>query len=176
MAVTAQTVWKADPIHPKLTFTVTHFGINDIFGLFQKFEASATSSKPDFSDAVFDLSTNVSSINTEVKMRDDDLRSTRFFDVEKFPKMTFTSSSIKESGKNRFKLPGDLTMHGITKPVTMDLWFRGIINDTISKTTKAGFQLTGSLNRADFNIGSIFPFKEISNDVRIKADGEFIKQ
>jgi polyisoprenoid-binding protein YceI len=58
----------------------------------------------------------------------------------------------------------------------MDLWFRGIVNDTISKTTKAGFQLTGSLNRADFNIGSIFPFKEISNEVRIKADGEFIKQ
>jgi hypothetical protein len=53
----------------------------------------------------------------------------------------------------------------------MDLWFRGIVNDTISKTTKAGFQLTGSLNHADFNIGSIFPFKEISNEVRIKADG-----
>jgi len=176
MAVTAQTVSKADPLHSKLTFTVTHFGINDIFGLFQKFEASATSSKPDFSDAVFDLSADVSSINTEVKMRDDDLRSTRFFDVEKFPKMTFISSSIKKSAKNRFKLSGDLTMHGITKPVTMDLWFRGIVNDTISKTTKAGFQLTGSLNRADFNIGSIFPFKEISNEVRIKADGEFIKQ
>ncbi|HXS55540.1 MAG TPA: YceI family protein [Hanamia sp.] len=176
IAVTAQTLWKADPMHSKLTFTVTHFGINDIFGLFQKFDATATSSRPDFSDAVFDLSADVASINTEVKMRDDDLRSARFFDAEKFPKMTFKSSSIKAAGKNRFKLSGDLTMHGITKSVTMDLWFRGIVNDTISKTTKAGFQLTGTLNRADFKIGNVFPFNEISNDVRIKADGEFIKQ
>ena len=125
MAVTAQTVWKADPMHFKLTFTVTHFGINDIFGLFQKFEAGATSSKPDFSGAVFDLSADVSSINTEVKMRDDDLRSARFFDMEKYPRMTFKSSSIKKSGNNRYKLSGDLNMHGITKPVTMGLMVSG---------------------------------------------------
>ncbi len=176
VAVIGQTVWKADPMHSKLTFTVTHFGINDIFGLFQKFEVTATAKKPDFSDAVFDLTADAASINTEVKMRDDDLRSARFFDVEKFPDITFKSSSIRKSGKDRYKLSGDLTMHGITRMVTMNLWFRGIMYDTISKTTRAGFQLTGNLNRADFNIGSIFPFKEISNDVRIKADGEFIKQ
>lgn len=170
------TTWKADPNHSKLTFTVVHLGINDVFGLFQKFECRATSTKPDFSDAVFKLSADAASINTEVKMRDDDLRSPRFFDVAKYPTITYRSTSIAKAGENRYKLTGNLTMHGITKPVVMDLWFRGTIYDSISKSTKTGFQLTGILKRSDFNIGPIFPFTEISNEIRIKADGEFIKQ
>lgn len=175
--VLAQTItWKADPMHSKLTFTVVHLGINDVFGLFQKFEASAKSSQPDFSDAVFELSADVSSINTEVKMRDDDLRSARFFEVAKYPLMTYKSTSIAKTAKDKYKLTGNLTIHGITKPVIMDLWFRGTIDDAISKTRKTGFQLTGILKRSDFNIGPIFPYTEISNEVRIKADGEFIKQ
>jgi polyisoprenoid-binding protein YceI len=172
----AQTTWKDDPWHSKLTFTVVHKGINDIFGLFQKFEATVTASQPDFSDAVFTLSADVSSINTEVKMRDDDLRSPNFFDAAKYPFMTFKSTSILPTGeKNKYKLSGDLTLHGVTKPVTMDLWFRGTIEDAMSKKTKAGFQLTGILNRADFNVGPPSG-ADISADVRIKADGEFIKQ
>ncbi len=175
-SLVAQSTWKADPMHSKLTFTVTHMGISDIFGLFQKFDVTATASQPDFSDAVFELSTDMASINTEVKMRDDDLRSPRFFDVEKFPEMTFKSTSIEKLGENRYKLSGNLAMHGITKPVTMDLWYRGTINDAMSKKTKSGFQLTGTLKRSDFNVGPLFPTTAIGDDVRIKADGEFIKQ
>jgi len=82
----AQTsIWKDDPMHSKLTFTVVHRGFSDIFGLFQKFDATITSSKVDFSDAMFTLSVDVSSVNTEVKMRDDDLRSKNFFEVAKYP-------------------------------------------------------------------------------------------
>src|ERR1700676_326809 len=129
----AQTTWKDDPWHSKLTFTVVHKGFNDIFGLFQKFEATVTASQPDFSDAVFTLSADVSSINTEVKMRDDDLRSPNFFDAAKYPIMTFKSTSILPSGeKSKYKLTGDLTLHGVTKPVTMDLWFRRTIEDAMS--------------------------------------------
>jgi polyisoprenoid-binding protein YceI len=73
------TTWKDDPQHTKLTFTVTHQGLSSVFGLFQKFNVSITSSKPDFSDAMFELSADVASINTEVKMRDDNLRSPNFF-------------------------------------------------------------------------------------------------
>ncbi|WEK20943.1 MAG: YceI family protein [Candidatus Pedobacter colombiensis] len=170
-----QTILKADPMHSKLTFTVEHFGISDVFGLFQKFDVTVTSSKPDFSDAVFELSTDLASINTEVKMRDDDLRSPHFFDVEKYPLMTFKSTSIKKDGKDRYKLTGNLTMHGVTKPVTMDLWYRGTMLDQMSKKQRYGFQLAGTLNRYDFNIGPSYPEIAISNLVRIKADGEFIK-
>jgi polyisoprenoid-binding protein YceI len=77
--------------------------------------------------------------------------------------------------KDRFKITGNLTMHGVTKSVTMDLWFRGIIYDSMSKKDKAGFQLTGILNRTDFHVGPPDPL-DISTDVMIRADGEFFKQ
>ncbi|WP_026770268.1 YceI family protein [Asinibacterium sp. OR53] len=171
------TTWKDDPWHSKLTFTVTHQGFSSIFGLFQKFDVTISASKPDFSDAVFTLSADVASINTEVKMRDDDLRSPHFFDAIKYPAMTFKSTSIINTTgmKDRFKITGNLTLHGVTKTVTMELWYRGTHEDPMSKKTKAGFQLTGVINRSDFNVGPATPF-DISNDVMIKADGEFIKQ
>jgi polyisoprenoid-binding protein YceI len=170
------TTWKDDPDHSKLTFVVTHRGFSSIFGLFQKFDATVTSSKPDFSDAMFELSTDVASINTEVKMRDEHLRSPDFFNVAKYPTMTFKSTSIVNTTgmKNRFKITGDLTMHGVTKSVTMDLWFRGTVDDATPKKTKAGFQLTGVISRVDFGIGPKDPF-DISTEVMIKADGEFFK-
>lgn len=173
----AQTTWKDDPWHSKLTFTVTHQGFSSVFGLFQKFEVTIITSKPDFSDAAFTLSVDVASVNTEVKMRDDDLRSPNFFDAVKYPVMTFESTSIINTTgmKDRFKIIGNLTLHGVTKTVTMDLWYRGTHEDAISKKTKAGFQITGIINRSDFNVGPVDPF-DISNDIMIKADGEFIKQ
>ena len=171
------TTWKDDPWHSKLTFTVTHQGFSSVFGLFQKFEVTIISSKPDFSDAAFALSVDVASVNTEVKMRDDDLRSPNFFDVAKYPVMTFKSTSIINTTgmKDRFSIIGDLTLHGVTKTVTMDLWYRGTHEDAKSKKTKAGFQVTGNINRSDFNVGPPGPF-DISTEIMIKADGEFIKQ
>src|SRR6516164_5359337 len=149
----AQTTWKDDPWHSKLTFTVTHQGFSSVFGLFQKFDITVVSSKPDFSDAVFTLSVDVASVNTEVKMRDDDLRSPNFFDVAKYPVMTFKSTSIINTTGivDRFKIVGDLTIHGVTQTVSMEMWYRGTHDDAMSKKTKAGFQLTGTINRSDFS-------------------------
>ena len=98
----AQTTWKADPMHSKLTFSTVHNGISDIVGLFKTFEITATTTKTDFSDAVFELSTDVASINTEVEMRDQHLRSDEFFDVENYPKMTFKSTSIQKTEKDKY--------------------------------------------------------------------------
>ena len=172
----AQTTWKADPMHSKLTFTVTHLGIADVAGLFKTFDVTAVANQPNFSDAVFELSVDVASINTEVQMRDDHLKSPDFFEVEKYAKMTFKSTAIKKSGNNKYQLTGNLTLHGVTKQVTMNLWYRGTIENPQSKAITSGFQLTGVLKRSDFNIGSKFPAPMISDEVQIKADGEFIKQ
>jgi polyisoprenoid-binding protein YceI len=166
--------WKGDPAHSRLSFAVTHLGISEITGAFKSFEVSVTANEANFSDAVFDLSVDVASIDTEVEKRDNHLRSPDFFEAEKFPKMTFRSKSIEAAGKDRYKLTGDLTMHGQTKPVEMNLWYRGTA--TNQKNTTAGFQLTGTLKRSDFGIGAKFPGPMISDEVAIKADGEFIKQ
>jgi len=175
-SIFAQTKWNADPMHSKLTFSVTHMGISDVDGLFNKFQATATADKADFSDAVFELSVEVPSINTQVEMRDNHLKSADFFEVEKYPTMTFKSTSIKKVSKDKYKLSGDLTLHGITKPVTMDLWYRGTNVDKDSKKATSGFQLTGVIKRSDFNIGPKFPAPILSDEVKIKADGEFISE
>ena len=175
-AIFAQTKWNADLNHSKLTFSVTHMGISDVDGLFNKFEASAIANKADFSDAVFELSVEVPSINTQVEMRDNHLRSADFFEVEKYPSMTFKSTSITKVSKDRYKLNGNLTLRGITKPVTMDLWYRGTNVDAKTNKSTAGFQLTGIIKRSDFNVGPKFPAPMLSNEVKIKADGEFISE
>lgn len=171
----AQTSWKADPMHSRISFSITHLGIADVTGLFKTYKVTTSSTKADFSDAVFDLSVDVATIDTDIEMRDTHLKTPDFFDVAKFPKMTFKSTSIKKSSKNKYKLTGDLTLLGITKPVTMDLWYRGTTVNPQSKATTAGFLLTGSIKRSDFNLGAKYPASGLSDNVTIKADGEFIK-
>lgn len=174
--VFAQTTWTADPMHSKLSFGIAHLGISEVDGLFKKFDASVTANKADFSDAVFQLSVDVNSIDTEIEMRDNHLRSEDFFEVAKYPTMTFKSISIKAAGANKYKLTGNLTLHGVTKPVTMDLWYRGTVENPQNKQIIAGFQITGTIKRSDFGVGPKFQAPMLSDEVRIKADGEFIKK
>ncbi|TAM99215.1 MAG: YceI family protein [Chitinophagaceae bacterium] len=176
LSVFAQTSWKSDPNHSKLTFSTVHLGISDVAGLFNSFDATIIANKEDFSDAVFELFVDVKSINTEIEVRDNHLRSEDFFHVEKFPIMTYKSTSIQKVGTDRYKIIGNLALHGVTKEVVMDLWYRGTIENPQSKDITSGFQLTGTLKRSDFNIGPKFPKAMVSDEVKIKADGEFIRQ
>ena len=176
ISVFGQTTWKSDPMHSKLSFGITHLGISEIDGVFKTFDVTVVTNKPDFSDASFELSVDVKSIDTEIEMRDNHLRSADFFNVEKFPKLTFKSTSLKKKSKNKYKLTGDLTLLGITKPVTLDLWYRGSTINPMSKADVSGFQLTGNIKRSDFNVGPNFPAPMLSDVVRIKADGEFGKK
>ena len=171
----ALTTWQNDDPHSQLGFTVTHLGIADVSGTFNDIDVNVTSSKTDFSDAQFELTAKTASIDTRVEARNNHLKSADFFDVEKYPTMTFKSSTIKNAGKDQYKLSGNLTLHGITKPVTMDLVYKGTIENPMSKKQTAGFQITGVIKRSDFAIGEKFPAPMISNEVRIKADGEFIQ-
>ena len=176
LAFTTVNNWKVDNAHSKLAFAITHLGISEVTGLFKTFDVKVTTSKDDFSDAVFEMTTDVASIDTEVEMRDNHLKTADFFDVEKYPKMTFKSTSIQPAGKDKYKLNGNLTLHGVTKPVSMELWYRGTVENPMSKKPTSGFQVTGTIKRSDFGIGEKFPAPMLSDDVRIKADGEFTKQ
>jgi polyisoprenoid-binding protein YceI len=168
-------IWTNDDAHSQLSFTVSHLGIADVTGTFNDFDAKITSSKPDFSDATFELTAKTASIDTRVEDRDKHLKSADFFDVAKYPTLNFKSTSVKKQGKDKYKLNGNLTMNGVTKPVTLDLVYRGTVENPMSKKQTAGFQVTGTIKRSDFNFGSGFPAPMISDEVRIKADGEFIQ-
>jgi polyisoprenoid-binding protein YceI len=174
-SLSAQTTWNADPMHSRISFSITHLGIADVTGLFKTYAVTATTNKADFSDAVFELSVDVATIDTDIEMRDNHLKTPDFFDAERFPKMNFKSTSIKKISNGKYNLTGNLTLLGITKLVTMDLWYRGTTVNPQSKATTAGFQLLGSIKRSDFNLGQKFPAPGLSNKVSIKADGEFIR-
>lgn len=172
---TAVTPWQNDDPHSQLGFTVTHLGISDVSGTFNDFDVTVNSTKPDFSDASFELTAKVASVDTRVEARDNHLKSADFFDAEKYSTLSFKSTSLKKAGKNAYKLTGDLTLHGVTRPVTMDLLYKGTVANPMSKKQTAGFQLTGTIKRSDFGIGDKFPAAMISDEVRIKADGEFVQ-
>jgi polyisoprenoid-binding protein YceI len=174
-AVSAQSTWKVDKNHSKLTFTITHLAVSDVEGLFKDFDVTIVTTKPDFSDAKFTLVAQTATINTEIEKRDNHLKSADFFEVDKHPTMSFVSTGIaKGAGANRYKLKGNLTLHGVTKPVVMDLWYRGTIAGQGGKEV-AGFQLTGEIKRSDFSFGSKFGSPMLSDEVQIKANGEFSK-
>ena len=171
----AQGTWKVDKAHSHLTFTVTHLAVSDVDGTFKDFDAAITASKPDFSDAKFEFTANKASVNTGVDQRDTHLKSPDFFDVTKYPTVTFKTVSIKPATAGLYTLTGNLTLAGVTKPVTVDLWYRGTITNPMSKAPDAGFQVTGTIKRSDFNFGSKFGSPMLSDEVTFKAAGEFGK-
>ena len=168
-------IWRSDPPNSQLGFTVTYLGILDISGIFNDFKITVKTEKPDFSDAYFELSARVASIDTRLEERDDLLKTADFFDAEQYPTLTFESKSIKSTGKNKYKLTGDLTLHGITKSVTMDLLYRGTTENPGSKKQTAGFLITGSINRSDFGIATKYPSPILSEQIQINIDSEFIQ-
>lgn len=177
VGVFAQATWTQDPAHSILGFEVTHLGIADVPGHFSDFDVTITSSKDDFSDAVVELTAQTASIDTRVEQRNNHLKSEDFFHVAKFPAMTFKSTAIKKAGKNKYKLTGNLSLNGVTKPVTVTMEHRGTIpNPNANGAPVAGIKITGEIKRSDFNLGSGFPAPMISDEVIINADGEFGKK
>ncbi len=172
-AFTTVAVWKNDKAHSQLAFTVTHLDVSDVSGTFNDFDVEVKSSKPDFSDAQFTLSVKTASIDTRVEMRDNHLKSADFFDAAKYPEIKFKSIGLKKVGKDTYKLAGDLTIKDVTRPVVLDLVYRGIVENPMNKKPTAGFQLSGIIKRSDFALGNGFPAPMISDEVLIKADGEF---
>lgn len=174
----AQTTWKVDKVHSNVKFTVSHMVVSEVEGSFKMFDGSLVASKADLSDAVVKFSVDVASINTDNERRDGHLKGDDFFNVEKFPKMTFVSKSMKPLGNNKYALTGDLTMRDVTKPVTFDVTYGGQINT--GKGVKAGFKAKATIDRLAF--GQKFnPMVEaggavVGKDVEITIFAEMDKQ
>jgi len=172
----AQSTWSVDKAHSRLGYGVTHLGISESEGNFKSYEAKITATKADFSDAVIEVTADVNSINTDNEMRDKHVKSPDFFDAEKFGTLTFKSTSIKKASGKTFKVTGDLTMHGVTKPVTLDLTINGTTTNPMSKKEEVGIKVTGTFKRTDFGIGASMPTQMLSDEVVLKANGEFVKE
>jgi len=171
----AQTKWIVDKAHSKIGFSVRHMMLSGVDGSFRKFEAHLFSSKEDFTNAVFDITIDVASINTDNESRDKDLKSDHFFDVAKYPEIKFKSTSISKIDSKNYKLTGNLTMHSVTKAVTFNLILNGAGQSTMNHKAVAGFKVTGTLSRTDFDIGSV-PKAIVGDEITINASGEFTQE
>jgi len=167
--------WTLDKAHAKLGFTVTHLMISDVDGFFKSFDIKLTANQADFSDAQIEMSAEISSIWTDNDQRDGHLKSPDFFDAEKFKTLNFKSTSFVKTGEKTYVLKGDLTMHGITKPVSLDVTLNGTAVHPYTKKTVAGFKVIGKVNRSDYEIGNSTPGAIVSNEVTITANAEFSK-
>lgn len=168
--------WTLDESHAKLGFQITHLSISDVDGSFKKTNATITSSKEDFSDAVVELTADVNSIDTDNDQRDTHLKGADYFDAAKYPTLTFKSKSFKKVADKKYKLAGDLSIHGVTKPVELDVTYNGTATHPYTKKTLAGFKITGAIKRKDFGISPGTPDAILSDEVKIIANGEFIKE
>lgn len=173
LMVAAQSTWKSDGAHSKVGFGITHLMISTVEGHFSDFDITATATDT-FDNADFTVDIKTASIDTDNDRRDDHLRSADFFDAEKFPSIAFKTTSFEKSGDNTFTLKGDLSMHGVTKPVTLEGKVNGIITDQRSGKLKAGLKLTGTINRLDFGVGE--ESASIGNEVEMTIHTEMAQQ
>ncbi|GAB1348160.1 YceI family protein [Ignavibacteriales bacterium] len=150
-ATFAQSSWSFDKTHSKIGFSVDYMLLTDVDGFFKKFDGSVTTAKEDFVDALVSFTIEAGSVDTDEPKRDEHLRSEDFFYTQKFPNFTFKSTSMKKVSGNNYKLVGNLTMRGVTKSVTLNGTFGGVKKDPWGNT-KAGFKLTGKVNRKDYGI------------------------
>ena len=176
---TVKTTWGIDPVHSEIHFKVKHMMVSTVTGSFNQFEGHIVSEGDDFENANISFSANTSSIDTKNKQRDQHLKSDDFFNAAQFPKMTFQSKSFIKKSTGDFRLIGDLTIRDNTKEVEVKVLYNGSAVDPFGKT-KAGFEITGKINRKDFGLswnalteaGGVM----VSEEVRLVLNIQLVKE
>jgi polyisoprenoid-binding protein YceI len=145
------TKWVLDPMHSEIQFKVRHLVISTVSGFFKNFEGQLETENDDFTDAKIEFSLDINSIDTNQSQRDEHLKSVDFFNAEKYPKISFRSTKFVNKGNDEYALVGDLTIKDVTKQVTLAVEFGGSAADFYGNT-KAGFEITGKINRKEFGL------------------------
>ncbi len=165
--------WKIDPNHSSAQFSVRHLGVSTVRGAFTKVSGSAVYDPADPSKASVDVSIEASSVDTRVEMRDNDLRSPRFLDAQKYPAITFHSRQVKAAGGGKLQITGDLTIKGVTKEVVLDVdGPTPAIKDPWGNQ-RIGASATTKINRNDFGVSGLSGV--VGDDINITLDTELIQ-
>jgi len=167
----ATSTWNLDPMHSNAQFTVRHLGISNVQGEFTKISGTVTLDDADVTKSTVEVTIDANSIDTRVSRRDDDLRSEGFFDVAKFPTITFKSTKIEKAGDGKLKVTGDLTIKGVTKSVVLDV--NGPSGIDTHMGTRRGFSASTTIDRTAFGV-SKDPAPMIGNDIAIEIDCEMV--
>jgi polyisoprenoid-binding protein YceI len=175
----ATTKWVLDPTHSEIHFKVRHMLISWVTGNFRQFDATVETNGDDINTAKANFTADISSISTNNEARDGHLKTGDFFDADNHPKLSFESTKLEKIDEENYKMYGNLTLRGTTKPVTLNVEFGGITQDPWGNT-RTGFSLTGKINRKDFGV-SFSMVSETGNillgeDVSISGNVQFVKQ
>jgi polyisoprenoid-binding protein YceI len=175
----ANTKWALDPIHSEIIFKIKHLMISTVTGRFKNFNLVAETGTDDFNTAKkIEFTADINSIDTSNEQRDGHLKSADFFNVEQYPQLEFSGKKYSVSG-GEGTITGELTMRGVTKPVTLHVEFGGVVKDPYGQT-KAGFTVTGKINRKEFGLswGTVTETGSVvlSDEVKINAEIQLVKQ
>jgi polyisoprenoid-binding protein YceI len=175
----ATTTWTIDPSHSEVGFKVKHLMITNVKGTFNEIKGKVETLSMDFATALVNFVMNAGSVNTGSPDRDAHLKSPDFFDVEKFKEITFKSDSLKKIDDDSFVMTGDLTIKGISKKVSLNVEFNGLMKDPWGNE-KAGFSLSGKINRKDWGLNWNTALETggvlVGEEVSIHAEVQLLKQ
>ncbi len=176
-AALAGSSWNIDPAHSSAGFAVRHLVISQVRGEFRKFSGTLTLDDADLTKAAVEATLDVGSIDTRDAGRDGHLKSPDFFDAAKFPTITFKSTKVAKAGKDKLKVTGDLTLHGVTKPVMLEVSASPEIKGMMGETRR-GFSATTKINRKDFGLTwnkILEAGPAVGDEVTISLDIEAVK-
>jgi polyisoprenoid-binding protein YceI len=165
--------WKIDPMHSSAQFSVRHLGVSTVRGAFTKVSGSATFDPADPSKTTLDAIIDATSVDTRVEMRDNDLRSPNFLEVQKFPTITFHAKQTKSAGAGKLQITGDLTIHGVTKEVVLDVDGPSPAIKDPWGNQRIGASATTKINRQDFGVKGAPGV--VGDDITITIDAELIQ-
>ncbi len=165
--------YRFEPGHSKITWSVTHFGYSTYAGQFPRLEGTLTLDPRDVGKSVVDVTINTAAVGTLDEALDKHLKTPDFLDVEKFPTATFKSTSVKKTGERTADITGDLTLHGVTKPVVVKATFNQAGANPMSKIYTLGFDAKAVIKRSDFGISTYVP--AISDEVTLVIGAELQK-
>lgn len=143
--------WTIDPVHSEIQFKVRHMVVSTVTGQFDRIEATAVTENDSLENAKINFSAETASVNTRTEPRDNHLRSDDFFNAEKYPKLTFESTSFSKVSGDDYKLTGNLTIRDITKPINLVVEYGGEIKDPYGNR-RVGFTVTGKISRKEFGL------------------------
>lgn len=173
------TKWVLDPTHSELQFKIKHLMISTVTGQFNQFSGGVETKENDFTTAKIDFTAEIDSISTNNEQRDAHLKNGDFFDAANHPQLTFKSEKLEKITDDEYKLKGTLTLKGISKKISLTVEFGGITQDPWGNT-RAGFTITGKINRQDFGIsfGAVTETGGLllGDEVKIIANVQFVKQ
>jgi polyisoprenoid-binding protein YceI len=170
-AVGQNGTWYLDPPHSAAQFSVRHLGISNVKGTFTKVNVTVTN-PDDPSKATVNVTIDASSVDSRVAMRDDDLRSDKYFDVAKYPTITFKSTKVEVAGPGKLKVTGDLTLHGVTKEAVLDVDGPSAVMKDPKGTSHRGAAATTTISRASYGMNTSLGM--IGDSILIELDVELI--